>query len=343
MAGLFDSLTSALGPAKSAGTPGVPSRLYFPEALISYDYWMSFSFYSYKRPVFGQSMKLKDTGAIRLPLPNSMVDDQGVQYSPEEAGMVAGSALNQFAMSGGSGAGAASAAGTLAAGLAGATVANKLGLTNVLSEKNIGLAAQFSGVAVNPFLTVLFKTPQFKKHTFTWRLSPTNAKESQTLNNIITALRYNQLPDTTGALGGALLTYPNIVQLSVSNGGISPRSPFLFTFKPAVIDNLSINFTPSNQPSFFGSTGNPTEVEIRISLLEIEFFLQRDYGNGGHGGLLRTLADHLTPPSIDVKPAEVQPSVAQTFQTTGERLPITPRTLTRSIGPNAADLAQPPR
>jgi hypothetical protein len=301
MPGLFDNLTSALSDAKTISTPGVPSRMHFPDALVSYPYWMSFSFYAYKRPVFGQSMKLQNTNAIRLPLPNSMVDEQGVTYVPEEAGLVAGSALNQFAMSGGSAGGAGNAAGTLLAGAAGATVANKLGLSGVLNEKNVNLAAQFSGVAVNPFLTVMFKTPQFKKHTFTWRFSPTNAKESQTLNNIITALRYNQLPDTTGAMGGALLTYPNIVQLSVSNGGISPQSPFLFTFKPAVIDNLSINFTPSNQPSFFGSTRAPTEVEIRISLLEIEFFLQRDYGFGGHGGELKTLADatvnrDLTPP-----------------------------------------------
>jgi hypothetical protein len=290
------SIATALQDAKPIGTPGVPSRMYFPEALVSYDYWMSFAFYSYKRPVFGKSMVLKDTGAIRLPLPNNMVDDQTIQYSPEEAGTVAGSALNQFAMTG-NGAGLASALGT---GAVGAAVGVGLGrlaqagpvgeaLAGAANAKNAALLGQLAGVAVNPFLTVLFKSPQFKKHTFTWRLSPTNAKESQTLNNIITTLRYNQLPDTTGALGGALLTYPNIVQLSVSNGGVSPRSPFLFTFKPAVIENLSINFTPSSQPSFFGSTKAPTEVEIRITFLEIEFFLQRDYGAGGSGGELKAL------------------------------------------------------
>jgi hypothetical protein len=290
--------------------------MYFPEALVSYDYWMSFSFYSYKRPVFGQSMVLTDTGAIRLPLPNSMVDDQNVQYSPEEAGTVAGSALNQFAMTG-NGTGLASALGTGAVGAAAGFGLSKLGqagpvgqaLAGAANAKNAALLGQLAGVAVNPFLTVLFKSPQFKKHTFTWRLSPTNAKESQTLNNIITTLRYNQLPDTTGALGGALLTYPNIVKLSVSNGGISPRSPFLFTFKPAVIENLSINFTPSNQPSFFGSTKAPTEVEIRITFLEIEFFLQRDYGTGGTGGELKALYDS------SVTTADVQREIDRQQQT----------------------------
>jgi len=307
----LSNLTAALT-TKSMGTPGVPSRLHFPETLGSYPFWMTFSFYSYKRPIFGQSQKLTDTGAIRLPLPNSLVDDQGVTYAQENAGMVVGAALNQFAAAPG-GTGIAGAAATIGGAALAGGAAKKLGLTDALSEKNLNLAGQFAGVAVNPFLTVMFQSPQYKKHTFTWRLSPTNEKESQTLNNIITALRYNQLPDTTGALGGALLTYPNIVQLNVSNGGISPQSPLLLTFKPAVIDNLSINFTPSNQPSFFGSTGKPTEVEIRISLLEIEFFLQRDYGGiGTDRPILNPFNTNLEPPPFT---PEVQRIIERQQQT----------------------------
>lgn len=257
--------------------PSNSTSLTFPSNLGSFPYWMSFSFYEYKRPKFTDNPILENKNNIRLPLPNQMIDHQDVVYAQEEAGLTAGGALNQYLQSPG-GEGALKGA---AVGLLGAAVG-----ANRLQSKNAGLAAQLAGVAVNPFLTVMFKSPAFKKHQFSWRLSPTNPRESQALASIIQTLRYNQLPDISGSLGGALLTYPNIIQLSVSNAGA-----FQYRFKPAVIESLSINFAPGGQPSFFGSTSAPTEVEIRISLLEIEYYLQRDYGNPNTAGL--TLASDI--------------------------------------------------
>jgi hypothetical protein len=255
------------------------TSLAFPSNLGSYPFWMSFSFYEYKRPKFTDNPILQNKNNIRLPLPNQMVDHQDVVYAQEEAGLVAGGALNQYLNGSGS-------IGDVAAATGWAAVGAAVG-ANRLSGKTPNLLAQLGGVATNPFLTVMFKSPAFKKHVFSWRLSPTNVKESQALAAIVQTLRYNQLPDVSGSLGGALLTYPNIVQLTVSTAS----SSFKYMFKPAVIESLSINFAPGGQPSFFGSTKAPTEVEIRLSLLEIEYYLQRDYGNPNTAGL--TLASDL--------------------------------------------------
>lgn len=280
--------------------PQAGQSLTFPGDLVSYPFWMSFSFYQYRRPNVGYNPNSFNRGitsisqqfmpngvqgpttgggilnsvgnTIRLPLPNQMVDNQEVQYTEEEAGLTAGMAINAFQQSGGGGVGAAKAVGVAALG-------GLLGADRLSSSKAAALATQMMGVAVNPFLTVLFKSPKFKRHQLSWRLSPTNVKESATLNTILTTFRYNQLPSMSGAAGGALLTYPNIVQISVSNS-----SSFLYRFKPAVIESLSINFTPGGQPSFFGRSGTPTEIEIRLSLLEIEYYLQDDYGIPNTGG-----------------------------------------------------------
>jgi hypothetical protein len=84
------------------------------------------------------------------------------------------------------------------------------------------------------------------------------------------------LPDSSGAIGGTLLTYPNIVQITASQASTGFWN---YLFKPAVIENFSVNYAPSGQPSFFNNTNAPTDVEITIQFHEIEFFLQRDYGN----------------------------------------------------------------
>jgi hypothetical protein len=104
---------------------------------------------------------------------------------------------------------------------------------------------------------------------------PKNESESITLNRIINTFRANMLPNQSGAIGGTLLTYPNICQASVS---VNNGTYFTYVFKPAVIKNLEVNFSASGQPSFFGSTSAPTEVQITVNLQEIEYWLGSDFG-----------------------------------------------------------------
>lgn len=263
--------------------------LVFPKNLGNYPFWMTLAFYKYQRPNVGAPSDranlsvtnsknpnfIKNQGeVIRLPLPNQMVDSQDVLYSEEEAGLAAGMAINAFQSAGGGGAGAF-------AGVAAGVAAGALGVDRLLNNKAVNTAAQLVGVTVNPFLTVMFKSPKFKRHTLSWRLSPTNVEESQSLGDIVKAFKYNQLPSMTGSVGGSLLTYPNIVQITVSN----TNGTFPYRFKPAVVENLSINFTPAGQPSFFGQTKAPTEIELRLTLLEIEYYLQDDFGAPNTTGL----------------------------------------------------------
>ena len=252
--------------------------LYFPSDLgksDAFNYWMSFSFYAYSMPSsVGSSPQLSDLGTIRLPLPNQMIDQQDVTYDQASLSLAAGMGING-ALNGGVGSAIDSTIGGLL-GQGAVNIGNKVisGLGGGPNDLAAGLAA-LTGTAVNPFMTVLFKQPAFKKHQFSWRMAPANENETYILNQIINTFRYNQLPDVASFGSGALLTYPNIVQITISN---NDPNIFTYSFKPAVIDSLTINFAPSGQPSFFGSTQAPTDVDMRLSLLEIEFWLQRDYG-----------------------------------------------------------------
>lgn len=253
-----------------------PGGLYFPERLQTQPYWMSFSFYEYQMPdvvnIFGgnnnQKVYYNDKGTIRLPLPNNMTDGHHVEYQAESLSL-AQAAGAQIAKQGG--------VGNMLTGLATQGVVSGLGnfVTNAIGKPNLNPVLQSQGVILNPFLTVMFKSPAFKEHNFAWKLTPSNQHESMMVNQIINTFRMNMLPDQSGALGGTLLTYPNIVQINVS---VNDATFFTYPFKPAVIKNFEVNFTGGGQPSFFGRTNAPTEVEIRMNVMEIEYWLSSDYG-----------------------------------------------------------------
>ena len=242
----------------------------FPNDLGKQPFWMSFNFYSYA-PSFQSNpgsfiggsasnnvaLQGQVGGTIRLPLPDNMTDSQQVTYNEksllEAAGNIASAAVG--------------AAIQKNAGPAGKNIAGAIG--SVISNFG-GSALQYGGMAVNPLLTIMFQSPNFKKHQFRWKLLPSNESESATIAMMINTFKSNMLP----GIDGFLLTYPNIVQITVSpqNGN------FPYQFKPAVIQDLNVNYAASGQPSFFGSTQAPTEVEISMDLLEILLWTNQDYG-----------------------------------------------------------------
>jgi hypothetical protein len=158
----------------------------------------------------------------------------------------------------------AQATGAVASSLTGASTAEML---------------QLGGLAQNPFLTVLFKSPNFKKHQFSWKLAPNNAQESNTIRDIVNTFKSNMLPAMAPNAGGTLLTYPNIAIIS-----LYPDESFLYKFKPCVIESMDVNYAIGGQPSFFKGTNAPTIVQISINLLEIEYWLKEDYEDNSFRG-----------------------------------------------------------
>ena len=262
----------------SAASGGLGDGLVFPLDLQNYNNYMALEFYNYSMPSFytgnasaGSTTKL---GGIYLPMPNYMVDNQLVVYDQESLSLALGAGLNSY-NSGGGFWGTTGAAAGAAVGQGMYNIGKTLAADADLSQNTPDALMQTQGYTINPFMTVMFKTPAYKKHSLSWKLSPKNAQESQVLNSIIDYIKLNELPNS--AYGGTLLTYPNIVKISVTN---SPTPYFSYLFKPAVIESCAANYAPAGQPSFFTQTNAPGEVEIALSVLEIEFWLKSDF-NGG--------------------------------------------------------------
>ena len=254
-------------------------NLYFPNDLETLGIGIAFDFMQYqRRSIFNQPF-LNQVGRIRLPIPKNLEDKYHAQWPEAESSSMVGAtmeaglnAAQNPALGGAAGAlgvveGLVQGAGISAGS---ALLAKAQGSSSVLNGLSLEQMLQPLGLAVNPFLTVLFKRPDFKRFQFNWRLIATNPQEAQTIQSIVTKIKYHMHPSVNDGNGGVLMQYPDMVQPRIFTD-----DSYLIKFKPCVVETLDVNYTPQG-PAFRngGQSGLnvPTIVDITMSLLEIEYW-----------------------------------------------------------------------
>lgn len=299
---LSDAINTAL-PINNARNTTAQENITFPSDLLSGDqkYYIQFRFQKYqKRSLAEQATKITVTtqegiGALQLPIPNQLVDAHSANYSDGTtsfSGPGQGGALNAgiAALSG-----AAieqgirttenfpSTSGTIynrvidslrnntdlrttSAGIAGVIGSSALA-AGLNAPGNIGNASQaIIGITTNPFMSLLYQSPNFKSHQFSWRFIPRTPDESENIRKIIRTFQYHMLP--TISQNYILFGYPSMAIIT-----LAPSDTYLYKFKPCVITSFTANYAPGNTPSFYkGGKAAPAAVEIFVNLREIEYW-----------------------------------------------------------------------
>ena len=252
------------------------NQVEFPADLTSISkHYISFRFQAYQKRSINNAPFLRSEGTIRLPIPDNLKDNTEVTYNKTSLNPIVGASL-ELAASGNIAdiqnvtAATAGAAAQQTGTAVGATfLANRTGNAGAI----VNSLKAFSGITQNPYQTFLFENPQFKTHSFTWKLIPSNAAESEKIKNIIRTFQFHMLP---GVLGGAgiLFSFPSMVTVS-----LFPSSNYLYRFKPCVIDKVNIDYSPGGEssPSFYRGTNAPTAVSIKIDFQEIEYWTNNDF------------------------------------------------------------------
>jgi hypothetical protein len=277
----------------------------FPADLIQNNrsFYMSFQFQKYEKRAINNSPFLRSQGTVRLPIPNNLKDNMNVSYgSPSLSGAV-GAGLEQV-VAGGQNQSFETVAGSLGTAAAAGAAAIGGAAAQFIQGTGIGQAAQaYFGLAVNPYQTILFEKPEFKKHSFSWRMIPKNERESSIIRDILRTFQYHMSPGVSGAgatAPGLFFSYPSMVTVS-----LYPSSEFLYRFKPCVLQNVSIDYAPGSSPSFYKRTpAAPTVVNVTINLLEIEYWTNKDFTadqfsdiRAQQEAFLRTQVNTITPGS----------------------------------------------
>jgi hypothetical protein len=224
-------------------------------------------------------------GTIRLPMPSSLSTDYHPTYSDANLGAgAAGAALKagDRAIYGNSDIPGLAAAGAALAGagisIAGGAAGAALGIGGDGGGDTAAAALKVAaGVAQNPHKIVLFTGVNFREHTFSWKLSPRNRRESDLIRQIINMFTYYSHPEYVA--GGLFFKYPEFFKIRF-------RHPeYLFELQPSVCTDVKVDFHSQGYAAYVRLANGqgppaPAEVSFSITMKETEIitkdFLNKD-------------------------------------------------------------------
>lgn len=272
-----ETTIDSISRASSNKITGLPT-LQYPSHLGKY--YITLKFKQYQRPAPEVIGELPFKQAIVLPISRELREGFDIRVGAQEtgfAGNVADAAAKLLDQGNLDGAGQAALA---------------IGYAKLVQDANggaLGLLTQTVGAAANPNLQAIFSGVELRQHRFDWLLAPRNAQESEELQKILKALKAYSLP-AYSSIGNAALSYPFLCQPS-----IVPFGDELIQFPPCLISNVEINYSPQGLPAFFQGTdeksaGQPTLIQLSITMLETELQTADRYGRQG-GDRLREVVE----------------------------------------------------
>lgn len=172
--------------------------------------------------------------------------------------------------------------------------------------------ANITGVARNPHKVVLFGGLNFREHRFTYSLTPKNAKEADTIYNIVKKFKFHMSPKygvgNVGELSQGLIQglggspqFAEQIGSEVQNAGAASRAFFeypevfliqfnkestLFSIGESVLKSFSVNYHPQNYPAYVRSLrgdgkAHPAEVVIDMVFLETDVVTKEQIEQNG--------------------------------------------------------------
>jgi hypothetical protein len=257
------------------------AELTFPTGAGKLGMGMVFKFREYEISFGGSGTKSVSAknitdAHIALPLPENLQETLNLNYDTVDLGAVAAGIATGEAVSGALEKGGPGAAlGTFAGRLGGD--AKFLARTLAQISGSVGGALSIAaGNVPNPFTTAVFKNVELRRHNFNFRLVPETPEDSQVIQSIINKFKSESLPRREGNF----LKMPKEVEIEFFGTNA------LFGFGRCVVQGITVNYSPSNQPAFFkndgGLVGAPQAVELQIQLSEVEQLLGDTFD--GYGG-----------------------------------------------------------
>lgn len=129
------------------------------------------------------------------------------------------------------------------------------------------------GFSLNSFKTVTLQTPQFRSYAYEFKMSPKTPQESQAIRRIYSYIKQGMHPEPRA--GRSIMMFPRIYWL-----GFMPNAGWLFKTKPSVITSCTIDYQGGNgQPAFYSATQAPEGVVMRLSFLELEYWMRPDFNH----------------------------------------------------------------
>ena len=236
-------------------------------------------------------------GTILLPIPSNIQDGNSVDYTDDSMNNLVGAALGATE---GLMTGLGSVVGTdpfnfgkyeaaIKSQIGGAIEASGLTLKNAQNLATKYLAAQAinvfssnvspnqllarqSGQIFNPNMELLFNSPSLRNFTFSFKMTPRSADESEEIKSIIRFFKRGMAPKAEG--NGLFLKTPNVFELRYRQG--NNEHSFLHRFKQCFLTNISVNYTGDGVYSTYND-GTPVSMIMTLMFKELAPIYDIDY------------------------------------------------------------------
>ena len=214
---------------------------------------------------------------ITLPIPNGITDANSVNWGEDSLNPLQAAGINAI----NSVAGGQSIPDALT-GVA-SELLKQVGDANVQKAILAGIAgygvgaspqaliSRATGQVLNPNLELLFSGVNLRSFSFAFDFAPRSYAEGQMVLRIISAFKKSIVPKQQS---GILIGAPSVFQLQYKQG--QHAHPFLNSFKPCALVNMSVNYTGSGTYATYAD-GTPVHMQLQLQFKELNPIYGEDY------------------------------------------------------------------
>jgi hypothetical protein len=238
-------------------------------------------------------------GTVFLPIQTGIIDNCAVDWGQGDlnpiTAQLASVAYGTIGSAGSQGLGAA--VGTFGSELAraGETLLKKGGpevqamITNFFTQQAVstpGLLSRTVGGAINNNVELLFNGPTLRSFTFTFRLTPREKKEAESIKKMIRMFKTEMHPSLSPA--ELFLLAPNIFKLKYFSQNPNLKEfdhPYLNRIKMCALKDFSVSYTPDGSYMTYSENSSMTAYELSMTFAEISPIYKQDYTDSEEGQL----------------------------------------------------------
>ena len=218
----------------------------------------------------------KPVGTVVLPIPGGIGDSNSCDWG-ENSMTAMQAAIANIGLSFLTGTDLAQQIGSTAKGVQQNKEQIKEALSNSIVEAATGgqgaaLLQRTKGVIMNPNMELLFKKPQLRPFTFTFKLAPRSRSEAISVINIIRTFKQSMAPIRSES--NLFLRTPHTYRLQYMSRG--KVHPYLNMFKECALTNLNMKYTPDGNYATY-EDGVMTAYEMTMQFKELEPVFNDDY------------------------------------------------------------------
>ena len=216
-------------------------------------------------------------GSVFLPVPGNVVDNNNVDWNSDEmdpAKLALANAFFKNVQDGGV-EGLVDSVGGLAEAVGENSGDVKTGVAAALAKSATGgnILTRSTGAVINPNMELLFKGPQLRTFSLTWKMSPRDYEESEMIKNIIRMFKQSMAVKRSESL--VFLKSPNTYKLRYLTARGRDHS-FLPKVKECALTGCSINYTPDGNYQTYENS-SMVAYEMSLSFNELEPIYHDDY------------------------------------------------------------------